>query len=606
MQRYGPDKEEDIGIVLQDLCVVDIDCMGIDREMNVRFPELSKTMCERTKKGHHYFFKRSKLADDGGYYDGAGQRIHKVDFKTICSNGTGGFIVVAPSKNKTWVTSFKDIDDLPTISDQLLNYVARPTHKKMTLTVKFSETDEEIHVEDSLVLTRFAIMGMFDEADEITLPFGSLHQFQTILDVMENQELVLKDEPNRLSFVKKLSKMADFLGIRVADFTALKTKWLEIVRLYDVHPEMAEALEVTESIDYTTALVDETMTVNKKFGKDAIFPRQCDRRPTSPLIDLEFAKQEIPSDVLYLLESFPGEVVLAGGFATGCMVKDIEIGNDIDLFIVGTEERAQMIMEFVLVDVLPDHASFRTGNAVTFFVKDTINGDIPVQIILKLHTDILHVIEGFDIEPSKAAIYCDANGQLHGMVTKGWVECARTYSFPVLAQTWTSSSTYRIIKYAAKGFQPYICGLQARFREREYMFPLRDDQVREDLINSLQNCLGIEELLHAERYYKRENVYGWDANLTPTTMACLSGLFRGIRRSDYAYSGWGVSAWRRLTRGAAQFFQYIMGVSRKSRTFEQLTYDNCGEILFWKRAVGRRVHNCFYKAAANLEGIVEE
>jgi hypothetical protein len=142
----------------------------------------------------------------------------------------------------------------------------------MTLTVKFSETDEEIHVEDSLVLTRFAIMGMFDEADEITLPFGSLHQFQTILDVMENQELVLKDEPNRLSFVKKLSKMADFLGIRVADFTALKTKWLEIVRLYDVHPEMAEALEVTESIDYTTTLVDETMTVNKKLRKGRDLP----------------------------------------------------------------------------------------------------------------------------------------------------------------------------------------------------------------------------------------------------------------------------------------------------------------------------------------------
>jgi hypothetical protein len=83
----------------------------------------------------------------------------------------------------------------------------------MTLTVKFSEMMKR-YVEDSLVLTRFAIMGMFDEADEITLPFGSLHQFQTILDVMENQELVLKDEPNRLSFVK-LSKMADFLGIRV-------------------------------------------------------------------------------------------------------------------------------------------------------------------------------------------------------------------------------------------------------------------------------------------------------------------------------------------------------------------------------------------------------
>jgi hypothetical protein len=30
----------------------------------------------------------------------AGQRIHKVDFKTICSNGTGGFIVVAPSRTR--------------------------------------------------------------------------------------------------------------------------------------------------------------------------------------------------------------------------------------------------------------------------------------------------------------------------------------------------------------------------------------------------------------------------------------------------------------------------------------------------------------------------
>jgi hypothetical protein len=62
----GPDKEEDIGMVLQDLCVVDIDCMGIDREMNVRFLN-SRRLCARTKKGHHYFFKRSKLADDGGY-----------------------------------------------------------------------------------------------------------------------------------------------------------------------------------------------------------------------------------------------------------------------------------------------------------------------------------------------------------------------------------------------------------------------------------------------------------------------------------------------------------------------------------------------------------
>jgi hypothetical protein len=53
------------------------------------------------------------------------------------------------------------------------------------------------------------------------------------------------------------------------------------------------ALEVTESIDYTTALVDETMTVNKKLRRT--------RSSRGNVIDadvtshrLEFAKQEIP------------------------------------------------------------------------------------------------------------------------------------------------------------------------------------------------------------------------------------------------------------------------------------------------------------------------
>jgi hypothetical protein len=47
---------------------------------------------------------------------------------------------------------------------------------------------------------------------------------------------------------------------------------MEIVRLYDVHPEMAGRR--LESIDYTTALVDETMTVNKKLRKGRDLPRQ--------------------------------------------------------------------------------------------------------------------------------------------------------------------------------------------------------------------------------------------------------------------------------------------------------------------------------------------
>jgi hypothetical protein len=125
-------------------------------------------------------------------------------------------------------------------------------------------------------------MGMFDEADEITLPFGSLHQFQTILNVMENQELVLKDEPNRLS--QEAEQDGRFLRDPCGRFHRSEDEMVGMYA-YTTFIEMAEALEVTESIDYTTTLVDETMTVNKNFGKDAIF-RGNAIDATSPLIDL--------------------------------------------------------------------------------------------------------------------------------------------------------------------------------------------------------------------------------------------------------------------------------------------------------------------------------
>jgi hypothetical protein len=94
------------------------------------------------------------------------------------------------------------------------------------------------------------------------------YQFQTILNVMENQELVLKDEPNRLSFVKKLSKMADFLGIRGRFHRSEDEMDCTLIRRSSRDGRSAGG---HQSIDYTTALVDETMTVNKNFGKDAIF-----------------------------------------------------------------------------------------------------------------------------------------------------------------------------------------------------------------------------------------------------------------------------------------------------------------------------------------------
>jgi hypothetical protein len=129
-----------------------------------------------------------------------------------------------------------------------------------------------------------------------------------------------------------------------------------------------------------------------------------------------------------------------------------------DLFIVGTEERAQMIMEFVLVDVLPDHTSFRTGNAVTFFVKD-----------------YQRRYSGSDHPEAPPISYTSSKGSTsnrpkrlstvmltdnYGMVTKGWVECARTYSFPcwrkrgLRHQRTESSNTLKDFSLISVDFKP--------------------------------------------------------------------------------------------------------------------------------------------------------
>ncbi|PNH01554.1 putative helicase [Tetrabaena socialis] len=97
-------KDVDIGILLRDLCVVDFDDVDTALSFEKAFPELLEAPTEVTRKGRHYFFRRPDYADAEGYYDGARQHSElPVDFKSVCSTGTSGLIVVCPSSNKSWV-----------------------------------------------------------------------------------------------------------------------------------------------------------------------------------------------------------------------------------------------------------------------------------------------------------------------------------------------------------------------------------------------------------------------------------------------------------------------------------------------------------------------
>jgi hypothetical protein len=74
----------------------------------------------------HYFFKRSALCDSGEFFDGAAQVSPSLDFKTRCSTGAPGILVVAPSTDKVWVRTPWGCGAPQPIPEALLLHVARP------------------------------------------------------------------------------------------------------------------------------------------------------------------------------------------------------------------------------------------------------------------------------------------------------------------------------------------------------------------------------------------------------------------------------------------------------------------------------------------------
>jgi P4 family phage/plasmid primase-like protien len=104
----GPNEDDlgglDFGILLQTLAAVDFDDEKTALEFERRHPAMLSAPTEKTRKGRHVIFARPDYADAEGFYDGARQKPDlPVDFKSKCSTGTSGVLVVAPSLGKTWI-----------------------------------------------------------------------------------------------------------------------------------------------------------------------------------------------------------------------------------------------------------------------------------------------------------------------------------------------------------------------------------------------------------------------------------------------------------------------------------------------------------------------
>ncbi len=127
-------------ILLDKMCVVDADTLDaiktIERHCDsdpVARLALSTCPIQQTKQGRHYFFARPSWADEEGYWDGARQHRDKksidADFKSRCSTGTRGVLVVSPSENKTWLAGrapWSPGVSLPQLPRALADLVAKP------------------------------------------------------------------------------------------------------------------------------------------------------------------------------------------------------------------------------------------------------------------------------------------------------------------------------------------------------------------------------------------------------------------------------------------------------------------------------------------------
>lgn len=113
-----------VAILLKTLIVLDFDNNDLADKYEEKFPVLKTCPSVRTKKGRHYYFKRTPLCNLYALYDHSrcfGSKADEIDFKTICSTGTAGVVIVPPSKDKEWIRSLWDTK-IPEFKDDIFDY----------------------------------------------------------------------------------------------------------------------------------------------------------------------------------------------------------------------------------------------------------------------------------------------------------------------------------------------------------------------------------------------------------------------------------------------------------------------------------------------------
>lgn len=492
------DEPTEWAIALRDLCVVDIDDHAMARPLEGRFPALKRAPCEKTKRGFHYFFARSPLADELCFYDGCGAVNAHVDFKSVCATGTSGIIVVAPSSDKVWVRAPWDTPIEP-IPEGLLRYVAKPgvaaaapAADAPAVQLKLVFTAEAGQEELLVDAARLAGWGFFaaaiserwagaGAADSLMVPQpADRATFAALLSVLETGDVPPLFAPTDARLLA-LDAVADMLGapagavdarLRLPNTTRLAYR----VDLHDLCPAWwrADAEEEARmasrtSSDASLVAVDKALAKKLKYAplaKDArwLFADLAPSGPAAvargqhllPAAPAAAAEAALPRLVLKLLAAHEGSLIAAGGAVLGAVAVGIAEGTDVDLFLhTCTIEAADDIVAHASKLAAAAYVESRTSVAITFTPKVAASGPEgkPFQIVLCLHRDRGQVLESFDMAPCKVLARVGESGALVVEALPAWVESMRSRAFWLDPTTWSASTIVRAMKYYVKGFE---------------------------------------------------------------------------------------------------------------------------------------------------------
>lgn len=119
---FGSEKYQ--AILMKDMIVIDIDDKKLIQKYEDIFPILTVCPKVETTKGAHYYFNRTSECDGAAMYDHSrcfGQDGDEIDFKSICSTGTAGVVVVPPTKGKIWIRPLYNTP-LTNFDGEIFNY----------------------------------------------------------------------------------------------------------------------------------------------------------------------------------------------------------------------------------------------------------------------------------------------------------------------------------------------------------------------------------------------------------------------------------------------------------------------------------------------------